>query len=89
MSETVQKQSANEISGTEKQVDSEKEIVNSQKKEPAEPKFTIPELRRKCVALFGVSSSTFAGAMNKHHGEELTVKEAKAILERWLRGGKK
>ena len=66
-----------------------KEAGQTKKPEPAEPKFTIPELRRECVALFGVSSSTFAGAMNKHHGEELTVKEAKAILERWLRGGKK
>lgn len=89
MTETIQKQSDEEPSGKEKQAVSEEKTVNSQKPEPMEPKFPIPELRRKCVALFGVSSSTFAGAMNKHHGEELTVKEAKAILERWLRGGKK
>lgn len=52
--------------------------------EVKEPKFTIDRLRKHSVALFGVTTSTFDGAMYGHD-EELTVKEAKAVIDEWLK----
>ena len=46
------------------------------------PKFTLEKLRANCVTLFGVSSSTFAGATYGMTGT-YTVKEMKEHLEKW------
>ncbi len=47
-----------------------------------EPKFTKTRLRRDCLTLFGVTTSTFDGAMYGETGQ-LTVKEAKQRIEKW------
>ena len=56
-----------------------------------EAKYSVDKLRKNSIALFGVTQSTFDGAMYGHGSKEYTINEAKAILERWLYGkeGKK
>lgn len=54
-------------------------------KKPAEPKFTIEQLRKHCLTLFNVTSSTFDGAFYGHEGE-FTKAEAKEIILTWLSG---
>lgn len=52
----------------------------------AGPKFTIEKLRANCVDLFGVTSSTFAGATYGMTGK-YTVEEMKNHLESWKKKG--
>ena len=54
-------------------------------KKPAEPKFTIEQLRKHCITIFNVTSSTFDGAFYGHEGE-FTKAEAKKVIETWLSG---
>lgn len=56
-----------------------------------ETKYSVDKLRQNSIQLFGVTQSTFNGAMYGHGSKEYTINEAKAILERWLYGkeGKK
>lgn len=56
-----------------------------------EAKYSVDKLRKNSITLFGVTQSTFDGAMYGHDNKEYTINEAKAILERWLYGkeGKK
>lgn len=58
---------------------------------PKEPKFTVVKLRENSIHLFGVSQSTFDGAMYGHNEGEYTINEVKGILNEWLygKGGKK
>ena len=51
----------------------------------AEPKFTIGQLRRHCLELFNVTSSTFDGAFYGHEGE-FTKAEAQEVITAWLSG---
>lgn len=55
------------------------------------PKYAVHKLREKCIHLFGVSQSTFDGAMHGHNETEYTIDEVKDILNKWLYGkrGKK
>ena len=46
-------------------------------------KFSVEQLRKHCVRLFGISSSTFDGAMYGKK-EPMTIEEAKAIIKGWL-----
>ena len=48
----------------------------------SEPKFPIEKLRSNCVALFGVTSSTFDGATHGLNGE-FTVDEMKNVINKW------
>lgn len=50
-------------------------------KKPA-PKFSIERLRQNCVELFGITSSTYDGAVHKLEGE-FTVEEMKAHIKKW------
>ena len=43
---------------------------------------------QKFSVIFGVSQSTFAGAMYGHEGTKYTIDEAKLILDEWLYGKK-
>lgn len=54
----------------------------------AAPKYTIDKLRANCRKLFGVSTSTFAGATYGMTGK-YTVEEMKAHIEAWERKGVK
>lgn len=54
-------------------------------------KFSIEKLRQNSIALFGVTQSTFDGAMYGYKEKEFSIKEAKRIIDEWLygKGGKK
>lgn len=64
---------------------------NSSDVEKSEPKYAVRKLREKSILLFGVSQSTFDGAMYGRTEDEYTKKEAEAIINEWLygKGGKK
>lgn len=50
-----------------------------------EPKYELKKLRENCVKLFGVTTSTFDGAMHSCNEKELTVNEAKKRIDTWLK----
>ncbi|MDO4305750.1 MAG: hypothetical protein Q4C77_02870 [Eubacteriales bacterium] len=52
----------------------------------SKPKYTVEKLREKSIHLFGVSQSTFDGAMYGHNEAEYTVSEVKNIIGEWLHG---
>lgn len=55
----------------------------------AEPKFVVEKLRSNCVEVFGVTSSTFDGAMYGHDLDaEYSIGEVKHIIDVFLNGGK-
>lgn len=65
--------------------------VTAEAKQPkAEPvkKFLVEKLRKDCINLFGVTTSTFDGAMYGHDETELSIDEAKAVIDEFLYGGK-
>ncbi len=49
----------------------------------SKPKFLVSQLRKNCVTLFGVTTSTFDGAMYGHKEQEYTVDEVKKIIENY------
>ena len=49
-----------------------------------EQKFKVEKLRENSVQLFGVTTSTFDGAFYGNKETEMTKKEAKAIICKWL-----
>lgn len=51
-------------------------------------KYPIETLRKHCIELFQLSTSTFDGAMCRCKAKEMTIKEAKDAIEKWLKGGK-
>lgn len=54
----------------------------------AAPKYAIEKLRANCRKLFGVSTSTFAGATYGMTGK-YTVEEMRAHIEAWKKKGVK
>lgn len=66
------------------------EKKSAEKKATApEPKFVKENLRKNCVKLFGVATSTFDGAMRSCESAELTVSEAKKMIDTWLKKPRK
>ena len=51
---------------------------------PAEPTFTIDQLRQSARVLFGVSVSTYDGATDGLSGE-FTVQDMKNHINKWLK----
>ncbi len=51
---------------------------------PQPPKFTVEQLRKNALELFGVTASTFEGAVYGFKGE-FTVQEMKNHIEKWLK----
>lgn len=49
----------------------------------AEPKFTLEKLGQHCNELFGVTSSTFAGATMNLKPGTYTVAEVKETINKW------
>lgn len=70
----------------EKAVDT-KETVAGTVAAGQEPKFKVEKLRANSTKLFSVTTSTFDGAMYGHKETEMTIAEARTIINRWL-GGK-
>lgn len=70
---------------------SENETESVKNAAEKEAKYSVGKLRKNSISLFGVTQSTFDGAMYGHDNKEYTINEAKAILEGWLygKGGKK
>ena len=57
--------------------------TNAEKTNPAEkPKFPLDRLRRDCLKLFGVTTSTFDGATFKLNGN-FTVEDIKEKIDKW------
>ncbi len=54
-------------------------------KADAEKVYALSDLRSSSVKLFGVTTSTFDGAMQKQKGP-LSIAGAKAIIENWKKG---
>lgn len=70
----------------EKKQGNKKEADNNE-----EVKYDLLALRRNCSSLFGVTGSTFDGAMYGRTEKEMSIAEAKKIIETWKkkrRGGK-
>ena len=71
----------------------EKEVETIEKEQAVkrETKYSLEKLRQNSIALFGVTQSTFDGAMYGNENREFSVKEAKGIIDVWLygEGGKK
>lgn len=71
---------AKEIASTEA-----KTSTAEPKKAPEEKKFPYAVLAANCVKLFGVTSSTFAGATIGKEEGTYTVSEMKGILDSWMK----
>lgn len=46
--------------------------------------YKTEKLRENCMQLFGVTSSTFDGAFYKNEKTEMSVSEARAVINKWL-----
>lgn len=58
-------------------------VAETPKKQPGKPKkYTVEKLGKHCRELFGVSSSTYAGATYGMTGE-YSVEEMKTHIEKW------
>lgn len=64
------------------------EAMESEENTKAEQKYLVNKLREKSIFLFGVSQSTFDGAMYDHTEQEYTIDEVQAIINEWLYGRK-
>lgn len=54
----------------------------------AEIKYTLLKLRKCCVKVLGVTTSTFDGAFyGRGKDEKYTIREAKEIISKWLKRG--
>lgn len=53
-------------------------------KQAKDPSFTVEKLRANCMKLFGISTSTFDGALYGNTKETLTVNECRAVINKWL-----
>lgn len=49
-----------------------------------EQKFQVEKLRANSMRLFSVTTSTFDGAMYGHKETEMTIAEARAVINKWL-----
>lgn len=63
-------------------------VEETEKNAENEQKYLVTKLRENSIQLFGVSKSTFDGAMYGHTAQEYTINEVKDILNEWLYGGK-
>ena len=63
-------------------------VTRAAPKETAASKFTVEKLRVNCHKLFGVSTSTFAGATYGMTGK-YSVEEMRAHIEAWKKKGVK
>lgn len=52
---------------------------------PKEKTYELSTLRKNCIKLFGVTTSTFDGAMSGQMAP-LTIGAAKGIIEKWKKG---
>lgn len=60
------------------------EQVDQQAQKPAEPTFSVAQLRASARNLFGISQSTYDGATDGLTGE-FTVEAMREHIEKWLK----
>jgi hypothetical protein len=60
-----------------------KKVEPAKPQDRTKPKFLKEKLRENCIELFGVTTSTFDGAMYGHDEKEYTVDEVKKIIENY------
>lgn len=63
----------------------DKEKKTQQPEEKTPPKFEIDRLRQDCKKLFGISPSTFEGAVFGLEGQ-FTVEEMRTHINKWMKG---
>lgn len=73
---------------TKKEVNTAAGEVAQEKKASADrtarQKYKVGKLRKNSMKLFGVTTSTFDGAFYGEKRNEMTVEEARAMLDKWL-----
>lgn len=62
----------------------ESDAVTVIAEEKREPKFKVEKLRTNSMKLFSVTTSTFDGAMYGNKETEMTIAEARAVINKWL-----
>ena len=66
-----------------------KKVEPAKPQDRTKPKFLKEKLRENCIELFGVTTSTFDGAMYGHDlDKKYSVDEVKKIISAFLNGGK-
>lgn len=58
--------------------------VDAERAETGKKKFKVEKLRANSMKLFKVTASTFDGAMYGHNETEMTIEEARAVINKWL-----
>ena len=51
----------------------------------AETKFPLATLKQDCIKLYGITSSTFAGATMSLPDGEYTIEEVRIVINKWLK----
>lgn len=64
--------------------ESEKAVAATVTKK-AETKFPLATLKQDCVKVYGISSSTFAGATMDLPDGEYTIEEVRTVINKWLK----
>lgn len=70
--------------GVKKPVNEDAGLVAGGTGKKEEAVYKVEKLRTNCMKLFGVTTSTFDGAFYGNKATELTVAQAKAVLDKWL-----
>lgn len=63
----------------------EEQAVTASATKKAEPKFPLEVLKRDCVKLYKISSSTFVGATTSLPDGEYTIEEVRTVINKWLK----
>lgn len=63
----------------------EEQAVSASATNKAEKKFPLSVLRRDCVKLYKITSSTFAGATATLPDGEYTIEEVRTVINKWLK----
>lgn len=63
----------------------EEQAVTAPAIKKAETKFPLDTLRRDCVKLYKITSSTFAGATASLPDGEYTIEEVRTVIDKWLK----
>lgn len=63
----------------------EEQAVTASATKKTESKFPLEVLKRDCVKLYKITSSTFAGATASLPDGEYTIEEVRTVINKWLK----
>lgn len=63
----------------------EEQTVTATATKKAEAKFPLEVLKRDCVKLYKITSSTFVGATSNLPDGEYTIEEVRTVINKWLK----